>query len=198
MSQNMVKKHILGNTYKAGEFNYERADEEVNNKASLYLYKWTPEYEQVTEKENYLLKKLFHLADYMDTAFDDQYVKNLYYQYVNGFVGEKPFTVILKEMESTRRSFVNALKRKDKNQRPNVKTKYVYDGKRLLKWKLVIRLLTAQHLAELLYKQYRRQLKLSGKAVPERESLQRTIPGMTAWYIYELMPDNKKSPPINM
>jgi hypothetical protein len=195
----MVKKIILGNTSEAGEYSYDRADNDVNKEAALYLYKWSPQYEQETNKEEYLLKLMLKLADYMDATFDDPYIKSLYYQYVNGFVEEKPLTKVLKEMEANRRSFVNALKRTKKEERPNVKTAYVHSGKKFLKWKLVIRLLTAQHLAEQLYKQYRRQLKLNSKEVPERVSLLRTIPGMTAWYIYELSPVKKKTnPPQNM
>ena len=189
----MVKKIIGGNSSKAGEYDYDRADNDINAMAKLFLTKWSLQYEQENDKEKYLLKRLIQLADYMDSTFNDQYVNSLYFQYVHGFTEGISFEIVLKGMEARRRSFVNALQRKNIMKRPIVKTPYVHDGSKRAKWKILIRLLTAQHIAEQLYKQYRRQLKLNDKPVPERTSLLRTIPGMSAWYIRELLPVIKKN-----
>lgn len=175
----------------AGEYSYEQAGETINKAAHLLLARWSKHYEKAANKEKYLLKQLNVLADYLDAAFDDYYLKSLYFNYVGGFVAGDSLDDVLKEMEKTRQSIVRALKSQTKKVPPEIKTQHVYDGHKKVKWKFLIRLMSAQHTAQLIYQQYQRQRKLNGKSVPQRESITRTLPGITAMYIRELLPKKK-------
>lgn len=175
-----------------GDYTYERAGATINKAAHLLAARWSHDFRVAEDKEKYLFGKLHELADYLDAAFDDHYLKNLYYHYVGGFRANDSLEDMLKKMESIRLSIVRALKSGTKKVPPQVKTQHVYDGRKIVKWKFLIRLMTAQHIAQLLYMQYRRQRKLNSATVPKQDSITATLPGMTAWYIRELLPKQKK------
>ena len=188
----MVKNTPKKNT-RTGEYTYERAGETINKAAHMLAARWSKDFRTAKDKEKFLFDKLHELANYLDAAFDDYYLKQLYYQYVGGYRAGDTLEDMLKKMESIRQSIVRALKSRSKKVPPEIKTQHVYDGHKKVKWKFLIRLMTAQHVAQLLYMQYCRQRKLNGATVPKRESITETLPGMTAWYIREHLPKQNKS-----
>lgn len=183
----MVKNTHRKNAY-TGKYTYEQAGDTINRAAHLLLARWSKDYEKADDKEAYLFIQLHKLAEYLDCVFDDTYLKNLYFQYVAGYAAGDPLNSVFKDMESTRQSIVRALKSPSKKIPPEVKTQLVYDGHKNVKWKFLIRLLAAQHTAQLLYQQYRRQRELNGKSIPECDSITQTLPGITAKYIRDLLP----------
>lgn len=185
-------KNTPRNLRRSGEYSYEMAEEMIDRSSHLLVARWSKDYHEAKDKEKYLFNQLHVLADYLDAAFDDYYLKNLYFQYVGGFTDGDTLDTAFEEMESIRLSIVRALKSQSKKVPPEIKTQHVYDGHKKVKWKFLIRLLSAQHTAELLYQQYKRQRKTNGRSVPERESITRTLPGMTAWYIRALLPRKNK------
>lgn len=189
----MMVKNTPKKSTRTGEYTYERAGETINKAAHLLAARWSNDFGAVEDKEKFLFDKLHELANYLDAAFDDYYLKSLYYHYVGGFRADDTLEDMLKKMESIRQSIVRALKSQSKKVPPEIKTQHVYDGHKKVKWKFLIRLMTAQHIAQLLYLQYRRQRKLNNASVPARESITQTLPGITAMYIRELLPKQKKS-----
>ncbi len=172
---------------RSGKYSYEQADDTINRATHLLLARWEKPYKAARSKRKFLAKRLYVLADYIDWVFDDCYLRNLYFQYAGGFLADDSLEEALYEMESTRRIIVRALKSPSKKIAPDIKTQHVYNGQKKVKWKFLIRLLTAQHTAQLLYQQYQRQCRLTKVNVPQREIISGTLPGMTAWYIRELV-----------
>lgn len=189
----MMVKNTPKKSTRTGEYTYERAGATITKAAHILAARWDKDFGAAEDKEKFLFDKLHELANYLDAAFDDYYLKQLYFQYLGGFRAGDSLEDMLEKMESIRLSTVRALKSQSKKVPPEIKTQHVYDGHKKVKWKFLIRLMTAQHIAQMLYEQYRRQRELNGASVPTLESVTYTLPGMTAMYIRKQLPKQKKS-----
>lgn len=179
-------------TAPVGTLTYETANELTKRAAHIMVTKCDSKIMKVKNKERVLIKSLHALADYLDTAFNDHYLNEIYYEYIGGLQEGDTLEDALKRMESIRKGYVYAL-RSNTNARTLDVSQFVHDGRRLIKWKFLIRLRTAQQVAATLYERYIQERRISGKRVPQLECLPPAPPGITAMQIREQLPSRRES-----
>ena|GEM_PF-5182789 len=163
-------------------YTYEDTEQMIWRCAGRLALRWSNDCERMKDKERYLRKKLLQLAGYLETASNDAYLMNLFFQYHGARQSKKPLSKGIAAMEKKRKSFVRALK---SSVRPEEITQHVFNAKHKTKWKFLIRLIAAQHTAQALYEKL---IRMKSKPTNPPPLLFNLHPGITAENIKKLFP----------